>query len=66
MDDGQGGTLEVSQTVNKPGIYKDPESGAEIVCKSHAKFGTAQADAAVRVGYKYDRPIPKESDEKKK
>jgi hypothetical protein len=54
---------ETSNVVNKPGIYVDPESGAEIIAKNHAKFGSAQADAAVRVGYVFDRPLPKESEQ---
>lgn len=45
--------------VNKPGVYKHPESGAELIARRHRKFGDVQADGYVQVGYVWDRPEPK-------
>lgn len=46
---------------NKPGIYRHPESGAEMIARQHRKFGSAQADGYVAVGYVYVGPEPKVS-----
>ncbi len=39
--------------LNKPGLYRHPESGAEVFCRQHPKLGSAQADGAVAQGYKW-------------
>jgi hypothetical protein len=44
---------EKSERFNKPGIYKDPESGVELEAKHHPKYGSAQADAFVRLGWRW-------------
>lgn len=46
---------------NKPGLYRHPESGAEVITTHHAKFGSAMSDAMVQVGYKYVGPAPIET-----
>lgn len=38
---------------NRPGVYRDPQNGAEVIVRHHPKFGSAQADAAVRLGFVY-------------
>lgn len=43
-------------TLNKPGLYRHPESGAEIVVTHHPKLGSAMADGVVQVGYKWVGP----------
>lgn len=45
--------LEKSERFNKPGIYRDPESGVELEAKHHPKYGSAQADAFVRLGWQW-------------
>jgi len=44
---------------NKPGLYRHPESGAEVITRHDAKLGSAMSDAVVQVGYKYvgDAPV---------
>lgn len=51
---------EQSKSKNLPGLYRDPESGKELIAKHHPKFGSAQADGFVRVGYVYVGPAPKD------
>lgn len=46
---------------NLPGLYRHPESGAEIVVTAHEKFGNSQADGAVQVGFRYVGPAPVET-----
>lgn len=46
---------------NLPGLYRHPESGAEVVVTHHDKLGSAMADGVVQVGYKYVGPAPKET-----
>lgn len=46
---------------NKPGIYRHPETGVEVIARQHRKFGSAQADAYVQVGFQYVGPEPKVS-----
>lgn len=46
---------------NLPGLYRHPESGAEIVVTENPKIGAAMADGAVQVGFKYVGPAPKET-----
>jgi hypothetical protein len=44
---------------NRPGLYRHPESGAEVFVTHHPKLGAAMADGVVQVGYKwvsYDQP----------
>jgi hypothetical protein len=49
---------------NLPGVYRHPETGKELIARRHRKFGDAQADGFVQVGYKYVGPAPKESEKK--
>lgn len=51
---------------NEPGIYRHPETGVELIARRHRKFGNAQADGYVQVGFKYVGPEPKavKADEK--
>lgn len=51
---------------NKPGLYRHPESGAELIVGATPKFGSPMADGAVRVGYVYVGPAPAEKVEAKK
>ena len=44
---------EKSARFNKPGMYRDPESGVELEARHHPKFGSAQADAFVRLGWQW-------------
>ena len=44
---------EKSNQKNLPGVYRHPETGVELVAKQHPKYGSAQADGFVRVGYVY-------------
>jgi hypothetical protein len=46
------------KTGNLPGLYRHPESGAEIVVTAHEKAGNAMADGAVQVGFVYVGPAP--------
>ena len=46
---------------NKPGLYRHPESGAEVITRHDAKLGSAMSDAVVQVGYKYVGPAPVET-----
>lgn len=41
------------QSNNKPGLYRHPESGAEIFVTHHPKLGSAMADGAVAQGFKW-------------
>lgn len=50
--------------LNKPGVYVHKESGAELIVRNHPKFGSAQADALVQVGFEYKGAEPKETKEK--
>lgn len=45
---------------NLPGLYRHPESGAEIVTQHDGKLGSAMSDGAVQVGFQYVGPAPKE------
>lgn len=44
---------------NLPGVYRHPETGKELIARRHRKFGDAQADGFVQVGYKWVGPEPK-------
>lgn len=46
---------------NLPGLYRHPESGAEIVTQHDGKLGSAMSDGAVQVGFKYVGPAPVET-----
>lgn len=48
----KGQSSEVSDQFNKPGVYRHPETGAEI-CTYPGKRAVAQADAYVRLGFKW-------------
>ena len=50
-------------TINKPGLYRHEQSGAEVIVKQHPKLGSAQADGAVAVGYTYVGPAPVEAEQ---
>lgn len=54
---------ETSRQLNKPGVYKHPETGAEVVARQHPKFGNAMADGLARVGFVFDREAPSKADE---
>ena len=44
---------------NRPGLYRHPQSGAEIFVTAHPKFGSSMADGAVNQGFvwaSYDQP----------
>lgn len=45
---------------NKPGLYRHPESGAEVIVTHNPKLGSAMADGVVQVGFKYVGPAPAE------
>lgn len=45
-----------AKPLNKPGVYKHPDSGAELTVRNHERFGSAQADAVVRAGFVYKGP----------
>lgn len=45
--------------MNKPGLYRHPESGAEVIVSHHPKLGSAMADGVVQVGYKWVSEAPK-------
>ncbi len=47
---------------NKPGLYRHPESGAEVFVTHHKKLGSAMADGVVAVGYQW---VSSEKPEKK-
>lgn len=49
--------IESSIVHNQEGIYKHPETGAEVAVRSHPKLGTAMADGFVAGGFVYDRPL---------
>lgn len=51
---------------NEPGVYRHPETGKELIARRHRKFGDAQADGFVQVGYKWVGPVPKESEQNPK
>jgi hypothetical protein len=53
---------ETSSNKNQAGLYRHPETGAEVVVDNHAKFGTTKADGFVRVGYQYVGPAPEKED----
>lgn len=44
---------------NLEGLYRHPETGAEVVTQHDGKIGSAQSDAVVQVGFKYVGPTPK-------
>ncbi len=48
-------------TGNLPGLYRHPESGAEIVVTRDARLGSAMADGAVQTGFRYVGPAPVEA-----
>ena len=50
---------------NKPGLYRDPETGAEVVVAQHPKIGSAMADGIAQVGFKHVGPAPKKQTAKK-
>lgn len=53
---------ETSSNSNPSGVYKHRETGEELVCIATSKFGNPQADAAMRVGFVYDRPLDKKQE----
>lgn len=46
---------------NLPGLYRHPETGAEIVTRHDGKLGSAMSDGAVQVGFVYVGPEPVET-----
>lgn len=53
------------KAMNKPGLYRHPESGAEVIVTHHPKLGSAMADGVVQVGYKWVSEAPKQKVETK-
>lgn len=49
------GEAEQSSTANPAGLYVHPASGAKAIALYHPKFGAAQADGLVRVGFEWVR-----------
>lgn len=43
---------------NPAGLYRHPESGAEVIVQATPKYGSPMADGVVRVGYVYVGPAP--------
>lgn len=41
-----------AKAINKPGLYRHPETGAEVLTQNGSE-GYIQADAAVQVGFRY-------------
>lgn len=58
--------METSNVTNQPGLYRHPESGAELVAEWDPITGSAQADGYVRVGFVYVGPKPEAKVESKK
>lgn len=52
------------KAVNLPGLYRHPETGAEIVTQHDGKLGSAMSDGAVQVGFRYVGPAPVETETK--
>lgn len=46
---------------NLPGLYRHPETGAEVVTRHDGKLGSAMSDGVVQVGFKYVGPEPVET-----
>lgn len=40
---------------NPAGVYVHPETGRRLIATRHPKFGDSQADAFVRVGFRFER-----------
>lgn len=57
---------ETSKVTNPEGLYRHPETGKEVVVKTHPKFGTAQADGVKRVGFVHVGPAPKKEEQEEK
>jgi hypothetical protein len=49
--------IENSKVDNQEGVYRHPETGAEVSIKAHAKLGTAMADGFVAAGFVFDRSL---------
>jgi len=56
---------ESSNQNNLPGLYRHPESGAELIAEFDPITGSAQADGYVRVGYVYVGEKPDKVEDKK-
>lgn len=48
------------RAANPGGVYRQKETGQELVAVETAKFGSPQADAFVRLGYEYVGPAPRQ------
>ncbi len=46
---------------NLPGLYRHPESGAEIIITDNPGIGSAMADGAYQTGFRYVGPAPVET-----
>jgi hypothetical protein len=53
----KGQSPEVSEKRNRPGVYRHPETGAEVTCYP-GRRAVAQADAFVRLGFKRVDDVP--------
>ncbi len=63
LNQAKAGSKEESKAVNPGGVYELPrEDGSvdRIIVRDHPKFGTVQADAVIRVGYRFVRPATAE------
>ncbi len=47
--------------VNLPGLYRHPETGAEVVTRHDGKLGSAMSDGVDKVGFVYVGPAPEET-----
>lgn len=50
-----GNAPESGERDKKGGIYLHPETGHRLIAITHPKFGSSQADAYVRAGFKFER-----------
>ena len=44
------------------GLYRNKETGQELIAQGSSKFGNPQADAFVRLGFEYVGPAPKNTE----
>lgn len=51
---------------NLPGLYRHPESGAEVIVTANPGIGNALADGAYQTGFRYVGPAPDETETKTK
>ena len=47
---------------NLPGLYRHPESGAEVIVQANPGIGNSMADGAYQTGFRYVGPAPVETE----